>query len=89
MFVIAFDKRRSTALLGSIQFQLHLFDVQQLLFQLGAALGDLLQHGVQLLLVAAARVRVVELDQFAAFGEGKTDALAAQDQLQADLSRGE
>jgi hypothetical protein len=28
---------------------------------------------------------VVELDQFAAFGQGKTDALAAQDQLQADL----
>lgn len=89
MFVIAFDKRRSTALLGSIQFQLHLFDVQQLLFQLGAALGDLLQHGVQLLLVAAARVRVVELDQFAAFGEGKPMRLPRRISFRLTLSRGE
>jgi hypothetical protein len=38
---------------------------------------------VQLFLIAAGGV--VEFDQFTALGQGKTDALAPQDQLQADL----
>ena len=74
------------ALFGGVQFQLHLFDIQQLLLELLTALGDLCQHAVELNVVAAGGV--VEFDQFAAFGQGKTDALAAQDELQADLVAG-
>ena len=79
-------QRLGAALFGGVQFQFHLFDIQQLLFKLLAALGDFRQHAVELLVVAAGGV--VELDQLAAFGQGKTDALAAQDQLQADLVPG-
>ena len=79
MFCISFSKSCQAALFGGIQLQLHLFDVQQLLLQLGAALGDLRHKGVQLLVVAMHRV--VQLDQFLALGELETDAFAAQDQL--------
>ncbi|MNI92352.1 hypothetical protein D3C73_1501300 [compost metagenome] len=53
------------------------------MLKLGAALGDLCQHAVELLEVTAAGI--VELDQFTAFGQRETDALATQYQLQADL----
>ncbi|MCY1442548.1 hypothetical protein D9M71_589230 [compost metagenome] len=71
------------ALLGGVQFQLHLVDVQHLLLQLGAALGNLRQHAVELFEVAAGGV--IQFDQLAALGQGKANALAAQDELQADL----
>lgn len=71
------------ALFGGVQFQLHLFDIQQLLLKLLTALGDFRQHAVELHVVTAGGV--VELDEFAALGQGKADALAPQDQLEADL----
>ena len=43
------------------------------------------QHAVERFQVAAGGV--IKLDQFAAFGQGKADALAAQNQFQADLAR--
>ncbi|CAM5411919.1 hypothetical protein SSTU70S_01587 [Stutzerimonas stutzeri] len=61
-------------------------NVQQLLLQLLAALGDHLQHDIQLFLVAG--LGVVELDQRLAFGQREADALAAQDQLQRDAILG-
>ncbi|MNR62020.1 hypothetical protein D3C85_1839230 [compost metagenome] len=54
------------ALLGGIQFQLHLLNVKQLLLQLQAPLGDLLQHDVELIVVVT--LRIVELDQALALG---------------------
>ncbi len=80
-------QRLGATLFGGVQFELHLFDVEQLLFQLLAALGDFRQHAVQLFLVAAGRV--VEFDQFPALGQGKTDALAPQVSFRLTLSRGE
>ncbi|MNL66275.1 hypothetical protein D3C87_1907140 [compost metagenome] len=56
------------------------------MLQLRPALRDLGQHTIELFTVAAAGV--VELDQLAAFGQGKANALAAQDQLQADFVPG-
>ena len=53
------------------------------LTKLLAALGDFRQHAVQLLGVTAGRV--VEFDQFAAFGQGEADTLATQNQFQADF----
>lgn len=47
------------------------------------ALGDFCQHAVELHVVAAGGV--VEFDEFAAFGQGETDTLAPQDQLEAHL----
>ena len=64
------------ALFGGIELQLHLLDVQQLLFELQAAFGDLVHKGLQLLAVAAGGV--IQLDQFLALSQGKTDAFAAQ-----------
>ena len=51
---------------GGIQFQLHLADIEHLLLQLPAALGDHLEHDVQLFLVTG--LGVVEFDQGLAFG---------------------
>ncbi|MNO77088.1 hypothetical protein D3C76_681860 [compost metagenome] len=81
-FLVGFGHGRQAAFLGRVQFQLHLLDVQELLVQLGAACGNLLHEGFQLLVVAAAGV--VEIDQFLALGQREADALAAQDQLQRD-----
>ncbi|MNN13972.1 hypothetical protein D3C81_1270230 [compost metagenome] len=75
-----------TALFGGVQLQLHLLDVEQLLFELGTAFGNFCQHAVQLLQVAAGRV--IKFDQLTAFGQRKADTFTAKDQLQADLVTG-
>gem|GEM_PF-4205291 len=54
-------QRGETALLGSVEFQLHLLDIQLLLFELLAAFGNHPKHDVELLLVAG--LGVVQLDQ--------------------------
>ena len=77
------EQRLLATLFGGVQFELHLLDVQKLLLKLLTAFCDFGQHAGQLLLIAAGGV--VQLDQLAALGQRKTDALATQDQLQADL----
>ena len=69
-------------LLGSVEFTLHLLDVEQLTSQMLTALGDLFQEVVELLAIAAGRV--VEVDQLLAFGQREADTLATQDQHQRD-----
>ncbi|MNT85112.1 hypothetical protein D3C72_2252350 [compost metagenome] len=69
----------AATLFGRVQFQLHLLDVQQLLLQLQTPFGDLAQHDLELVTVVA--LRVVQLDQGLAFGQGEANALAAQNQL--------
>ena len=73
------------AFFGRIQLDLHLLNIQQLLLKLGPALGNLLHKSLQLLAVAAGGV--VQLNQLFAFGQGKTDALAAQISFGETLSR--
>ena len=53
-------------LLGNIQFQAHLLDVQQLLIELPASLGDALLKGFKL---GAVAVGLVEVDQLLAFSQ--------------------
>src|SRR6218665_2076199 len=77
----------AAALLGGVQLQLHLLDIEYLLFELAPTFLDLFQEALQLLLVAP--TGVVHADQFLALGKREADALAAQDQLQRDpVARG-
>jgi hypothetical protein len=71
-------QRGAATFLGGIEFHLHLFDIQHLLLQLSPAFGDFFQETIELPAVAA---RVVHIDELLALGQGKTDALAAQDEL--------
>ncbi len=80
-------QRLDAAFFGGVEFQLHLFDVQQLLFELFPALGDFRQHAVQLFLIAAGGV--VEFDQLAALGQGKPMRLPRRISFRLTLSRGE
>ncbi|MNL54533.1 hypothetical protein D3C87_1778730 [compost metagenome] len=58
-------QRLTAALLSRIQLQLHLLDIQHLLLKLLPTLGDFVQHGLQLFLIAAGRI--VKLNQLTAF----------------------
>lgn len=75
------------ALFGGVQFQLHLFYIQQLLLKLLTTLGDFRQHAVELHVVTAGGV--VELDEFAALGQGKPMRLPRRISLRLTLSRAE
>src|SRR5690606_39836803 len=79
-------ERRAAAFLGGIELQLHLLDIEQLLLELLTAFVDQFEHAVQLLPVAGPGI--VELDERLAFGQGKAQPLAAQDQLQRDAILG-
>ena len=57
LFFYGLFQRLETPFFSGIEFQLHLLDVEQLLFKLLAAFGDFGQHAVELLLVAAGGVR--------------------------------